>query len=656
MKNKRILVLSLLLCLYIGPLIFVPSFHHTGIAVEQNMSKEFSSSEYLDLSDDSIPSFNETLSDDILFYPDGLEIDRDNTPSFGGEYYTEGSDTASGNYFYSELDDTDDEDGAIETGITASDGLGEFIVHMSITVTDINIAGSDEIYLSVDLWTGVVTGSSEEAYNEEITETGTHEIMHTSSLTEIESFVVWVIYDGQYSSYINLTIDSYSVECMSLVDEDHYGESFADISDWTYISGEVLTSDTDLGIKPHDGDAQYRYDWADTPSLPVGCYLETRYRVNVSGNAGYRIRLFDEDAVGGNNVRIFNYAPLETWQTKRVYCTQAIESIRIGFAINVVSQLEIDYIRIAPADEMGWQHDCSTTTGTDAISSTGDLINVTSSITFDIDTTTTSTCIETEYYPFLDILSNDGSGTLLVEITEDGSSWETVIESTSISSTTYYRANTYETDIDIKQIRVNVSGWVTIDHVRLYSIANYSLTFGTSNTITDVLYCSSGALFASITSATNHYFILDHDPSLSVDTSIYNYYRLNMTTNTQWFAEYVSSWQSWKVDTLTGELTDGTMTDFKILLDGSTTCYNIDFFDNRHWQEVTSITIYFVLPFGYFAINILLILAGIFLIVISSCIAAVKIRNRDISRDALILVLLLFFIGWALFLGGAWFD
>ena len=71
------------------------------------------------------------------------------------------------------------------------------------------------------------------------------------------------------------------------------------------------------------------------------------------------------------------------------------------------------------------------------------------------------------------------------------------------------------------------------------------------------------------------------------------------------------------------------------------------------WQVVNAITLYFAVPFDYWALNMILIFGGLIIMLVSVCLMAKKVRDRTITRDAGILLLFLFFVGWGLFIGGA---
>ena len=71
----------------------------------------------------------------------------------------------------------------------------------------------------------------------------------------------------------------------------------------------------------------------------------------------------------------------------------------------------------------------------------------------------------------------------------------------------------------------------------------------------------------------------------------------------------------------------------------------------EEWKGVGETTVYFHVPFDYWAFDMILIFLGLGMIILGSLYGAYKIRN-DPDMDTVIIVLLLFMFGCALFLGG----
>lgn len=71
------------------------------------------------------------------------------------------------------------------------------------------------------------------------------------------------------------------------------------------------------------------------------------------------------------------------------------------------------------------------------------------------------------------------------------------------------------------------------------------------------------------------------------------------------------------------------------------------------WREVNEVTLIFWVDFDYWAMDVSLILLGLFLVVISSCWLAYKIRTGSLNKDSGYLFLVIFMLAWGLVLGGA---
>ena len=164
-----------------------------------------------------------------IFYDseESTELDSDTSPTWGGIWKGEGSDGSVDNIFYSVADENDDEDGAIETGITVSNDLGTVTFNLDLTITAYN-EQCDSIDITVMLWSGVGSGSEEIVYSDSLSGTGAVNISGSTSLATIESFLVNITYVGIISGdYVNMTIDSYFVGLLT----DY---------DWFTISSPIL--------------------------------------------------------------------------------------------------------------------------------------------------------------------------------------------------------------------------------------------------------------------------------------------------------------------------------------------------------------------------------------------------------------------------------
>lgn len=672
---KKKLVLMFLFVLYIVPVLFPPSFSHIGIVADQNMNKEFLQSEYGDISNESIDVFSETLESDIMYYPDGALNSYTNysdagsyDPSGSGDY--EDTHALDATYFYA----------------TSSGSPYDAYLYLNVTFSDDTVQYQYfevNMYGKIDFtYSAAYTDNSLYAYN-----------FVTASYEDIGNFVVdntlgWINTtcgnpnsnilvlkyecedtDGDSKIYVDyLEVIAYYADYS---DEHAYIETFEDVSEWQYLSGDVLTSDGDLGIKTHNGDATYDGDWIDTPSIPSGYYFQIVFRCSVAGSTGLRVRIFDDTYPSGTNTRIINSFVDTEFKTETVYCTQAIESFRVLFATNQVSQLEIDYIRIFRSNETGWQHDGSSIrgiefTGDTTAYSNDDYVRLYSesgdgeAIIYP-DATDTTHMISTEEYPFLEFSFGYGIATFpsiysfFVGLS-DGSN-ETILNNSAERGIFTINIHALAGGLDIVCFYFSFFDYGTnaidFDYIKLYSIANFTLTSGASTTVDDYLYCEDNSLCAIITEDTDVYWILDHDPTLDV-SFYYNNYSLEIS-NAQYFAEYVSGlgWQDWK-DDISGIMTKGTVTDFKVQLNSICVLSAVNFIETLSWQELTGVTVYvfIISPYGSWFVQSLMIFGGMLLIPTSTSYIALKIKNHDVSMNTIFYTIVLFMLGFALLVGG----
>ena len=70
------------------------------------------------------------------------------------------------------------------------------------------------------------------------------------------------------------------------------------------------------------------------------------------------------------------------------------------------------------------------------------------------------------------------------------------------------------------------------------------------------------------------------------------------------------------------------------------------------WNLVSTATLIFSVSLDYWGLNMSLVFGGLILMLLSACIVAKKVRDRNITNDAGILLLFLFCVGWGLFIGG----
>ena len=225
--------------------------------------------------------------------------------------------------------------------------------------------------------------------------------------------------DDSYAASTYTYVDAIFVHIVGLDVEDGYGESFADVSDWSTLqfeSEDSYSTDGDLLVFSQYGNGQddNDYVYSDAPSLTGSYYLEFRYRVSTTGIDRVQAAVYTGDGMTGSN-QYFTITSLSTsWTTYKGYISSVntIECVVIAARKDsgVSVTLYVDYIRIAPADQMGWQHDGSTTAGVTlaggaSVSSDGDLLNISNDATTSnaeytviyVDSTNTKSAISMTY-------------------------------------------------------------------------------------------------------------------------------------------------------------------------------------------------------------------------------------------------------------------
>ena len=323
------------------------------------------------------------------------------------------------------------------------------------------------------------------------------------------------------------------------------------------------------------------------------------------------------------------------------------------------------------SEETVWYFDCSNNTNVnptagDTATSDGDIL------TLDTDGTVGSFNFSIFYgaigyscvsYPFLvvNVTSiSEGDGWKLEQW--NGSAWAS-LQSTYVTLAGLYRYNTRALDTTVYKFRVNVTATALVDFdlLRAYTITQFSAgSIGFSGIeADDYLYVDdSGVLQAVAVGETDgsHYFTCWTGDVLSVDTSIYTNWTVTTDSDRVNFFAYVSGFIEYGHGVTEGELVEGTLTGIKILIadgDGfagiSAITYS-GFVPN--WEEVGDAIVYFEVPFDYWALNMGLVFGGLIIMLFSVCLMAVKVRDRTITRDAGILLLFLFCVGWGLFIGG----
>jgi len=654
MKRKNTLVLAFLMFLYIGPSIFVMTSYGSTILAEPNTSKEFSPATDYEASDQSITSFSETLPDDTLYYPDSFAIPGIVTANGGNS-----SD-------YWRLNDTDSQywesgDIMLYFDITEYISLDGFDYFLYSGIPD----GEMSVYnYTSDAWDEIKTLAN--GWNNDT-------IISNDYFGDNLDFpypCLAILLSGA------LYVDYLGVSFIGMIGTG-YAESFADVSDWG--NGSVWVSSSPEGTFTTDGDvASFEDDfttgtdndawYSNVPSLSsVDYYYEIRYKVNDTAQSNYpRLYFFNNDDCAGNS-KYAALVPSLTWTTQNGLISTisgtgtTIESVMILLLMRAGDdsiKLEIDYLRVSPADQMGWQHDGSTTIGISSadggtITTDGDLTTLTadsdgSTFLIVADTTTTASAISTTYYPFFAIDIDSGSGSWALE-QYDGSAYATLQSSTAIvAGIDRFNMAALDTYVSWWRITLTASSVLVGDWAKAYSIANYTVTQSGTST-DDVLYTDSGTLYCSGTSFTS--FILDRDPALSVDADTYNLWTMTTSSGTPEIDFYVGAWAGY-TNATSGTLDSGTLTDMRIKFTASADISAITFsYQLPEWNLINEIDLFFNIPYDEWPLNFGLIFLGL-LMIPASTIYMAKGGREEVSMTKVFFALVAFILGWALFIGG----
>jgi len=630
------------------------------------------------ISDESIASFGETLSDDVLFYPDPIVLH--NSTVILASSGDAGPDTATNAYT-----DTHTVNAVAYYG--TKDPVGTAYVILNFTHSYLgNFAGFGySVYCkglvnddSAALWfynwvTDAWVEISSVTMGTYDWENGTTDNPDYWNDTQVSIKVTSTDSDGSAVAYIDYAeITQYYY----LASEEGYVESFADVSDWAIQTGNTITTDGDVGSFHVDGDNAWDYYYSNGPSITnvLGYYVEYRFSANSTTGGLMRVYGFTEDTHGGTSYTLdggVNLFPTTTWQTKKLYIDYdgACESVRVHLRHSSDVEVMFDSFRISPANETGYQHDFSTTTGISSadggtIASDGDLVTLTadgdgSTFLIVADTTATAAAISTIYYPFFGIDIDSGSGSWTLE-QYDGAAYATLQSSVAISAgTKRFNMQALDTYVSWWRITLTASGVLVGDWAKAYSIADYTYT-GTGVSLDDVLYVSDGILYCSGTSFTS--ITLDHDPALSFETGIGSIWELNTSSGVPQTDYYVSAWAGYSSET-SGALATGTLTDFRIMFTASANIEAITFlyilpqwytvatsqlwFETPRWEVVGTAELIFSVPIDETALNWFLILLGMFMVP-ASTLYLVKGGKDNMSMNKVFYFIVAFLFGWGL--------
>jgi hypothetical protein len=584
-------VLIVILALFLLPIANPSTFSTPAAIVDEAQETMFSTAADGSESDQSIELFAETIPDDTLFFPDAFLNDTIVQASSG----TAGTESETGTYANTHTKDAIPYSGHMTTtprivyvtlNFTIPTGLQVEGFNYAMYSYFYNVAGDSYVYdWTNDVWV-------------DIGNVGTSYSWDNGTLYNPDYWDTQVslrIYKDAGASPCGAYIDYAEVTFyeMHLADSDHFGESFADVSDWTASVGNTPGSDGDKLEWSVPGDNAYDKIYSNSPSITniENYYYEFTAWANITAGAvRFQLYGYPADGAAANSYLIADIVDLlGSAQTYKGIITQdsACESIAI-LSKSTTTDVEVysDYLRIGNSTSMGWQHDGSTTAGvTDggggSSSSDGDELTLTadsdgSTFEFAIDTTATAAYLDADYYPMINLDFNDADSADYVKVESyDGAAWATVLANTTVGTDTLY-ANCRAADADIEKFRISVnpSANPRLNWFKAFSIANW--TYSSSGVGTDdYLYVDSGVLHSNIDDG---YIELNHDTALSVSNT-YSVYNLTTSGTAPEFSQYVSEWSSYSDDTR-GATTSGTVTDIKLKFDSTETLSAIKFIED----------------------------------------------------------------------------
>ena len=474
----------------------------------------------------------------------------------------------------------------------------------------------------------------------------------------------------------------------------HYVESFANVSEWQLefessgLPSRSFTSDGDIltfEIGFDDaGNEVARYN-VTLSGLSVTDYIEYRFISSTTAGSYKSAAL----SVWLDDVEVSrDYS--STWDTKKFYVDDIIDVAPTTLAIQVddysnthasdTGYIKLDYIRIGPSDEMGWQHDGSTTEGFIAqneycvLSTDGDLLNFSADGSvaywdFLFDTTTTLSYIDPDHYPFSEFRiddmydANEDDNVWTLRYYYDGGNYYSIIDddTVGIHYENLVAGEGGSNDRYKMRIWCNADEWFTLDYIKMNGIADYTIS-QSSTTVDDYLYVSEGVLYSDMDNGT---ITLDYDPT---DLDFVGVHTWNKSTSfgTSELSFYLGSWSSY-YNTTQGDLMGGNLTDIRIRFSEDTNIINIFlyktppqwhsftfesiYFDLPNWHGFTFEDIIFYIPINVLTLSYIMMLAGLVMIPVST-LFLVKGGRSDMSRDKMFLFLMIFLFGWAFFLGG----
>lgn len=636
MKKKPIILIAFLLVLFIVPMMPV-------------------SAVYGDVSPQSVLGFSETLDDDVLFYPDTFPLDE-TTAYFGS------------NSEYWRLNDTDG---------TYWDSLGVNLeVYFDVAPLDDSLPVDGFDYF---LYSGIPDGNlsvfnaTSDAWDFIITlangwNNGSVDASYLPDSPYGNPYITFLLSGAVYADYLGVAMKG------MLLSDGTYAESFADVGDWAGWVGSSISTDGDIITGENSASSGTLFGGYYTFAVPrswAGCYLEGRLSLNSTTNINSaQIALYNA-AFGGIGAIAFSAST--SWQTCKAYISVTQDTKYIGFSANVAGvanlSIYVDYLRISPANETGWQHDGSTTDGISSpdggtIATDGDNITLTadgdgSTFLIVADTTSTASAISCTYYPFFSFDIESGSGNWALE-QYDGSAYATLQSATAISAgTKRFNMRALDTYVEWWRVTLTASSSLVSGFAKAYSIAEFSagsITFAGCES-DDLLYVDeSGVLQLVATGETDgsYYITCWTGTIFSTNTATFNVWNITTDSDRIDFYAYASGFTEYGYGITRGELASGTLTGIKILIadgDGSASVSAITFIDDHQWHEAGEAIIYFNVLFDYWAFDTFLIFFGLMLVVASGCYLAYCLKHT-MTQDKGFYFLIAFMMGWGLFLGG----
>lgn len=570
--RKKILIVVLVILILFGSTI--------PILYDQEADQETSTllpgvNEYVtsadgDISDESILSFEETLPDDTLFYPD-LFLNTTVIVANAGTY------TGTG-----EINDW--------TATQVKDGT---VWRASVTPADMELEfdGQDNLR-GFDYAVYVTTsggGDDPELYLYDFDATAYVKVYDISP----NSWHNGTVYDPDYwdsNEGVKMKIEDEAGESaywdyaeiqthvMHLADSNHYAESFADVSDWQNLGSATMVSDGDVttltqttgsGNGWSKSDVFAPVDWSDYYLEIRIVSVSYRWAMYLLGSAGFYTVQTDTSSVG-----TFKYH-LSSSDAK----LDVVDQFQL-YVIGDDNTVVFDYLRVSPADESGLQHDGSTTEGVvtgggsgGTMTTDGDYVSLIadgdgSTFDFFVDTTATQAKLDPDHYPFIEMQfhADDVGEDVRVQYYTTG--YGDIQTQTAIVQTMRWNLRA-ATSSDVLKFRVWVysGGTTRVKFLQIYSIANFTYAAHASTPVTNYAYVDANSdLRVSMTNG--YWFGLYNDPAFTVAVASYPVWNitagdLNPTgSNDFLFQPVVGSTENHYDEWRGGWDQSGTMTDY----------------------------------------------------------------------------------------------